>query len=170
VDVGSGAGVPGLPIKIVRPGIRPTLVESVQKKARFVESLVGRLGLTQVEVIAERAETLGRRDAYRDAFDVCTARAVATLPALIELCAPLVRPGGVLALPKSGDVDAEVKSGLAAFEALSVRLESIYHVPESVGLGSGRVVVTCRKLGPTDRAYPRRPGLVRSRPIGSRPS
>ncbi|HEX6509775.1 MAG TPA: 16S rRNA (guanine(527)-N(7))-methyltransferase RsmG [Chloroflexota bacterium] len=164
-DVGSGTGAPGLPIKILFENWSLFLIESIQKKARFLEDAIARLGLADVSVLAERAEKVGADPRYRDTGDLCLARAVASLPALLELCAPLVRGGGFLAFPKSGDVDAEVESADAAAVALHTRLVRILSVPEALGLGAGRAIVLYQKLGPTPGGYPRRVGLATSRPI-----
>jgi 16S rRNA (guanine527-N7)-methyltransferase len=165
VDVGAGAGVPGLALKIVYPHWTLTLIESLGKKARFLEMAVRHLGLTGVTVLAERAEEVARREPWRDGADLCLARAVAPLPRLIELCAPLVRERGWLVLPKSGDLDTEVRMAGKAMSLLRVELERIVPVPEDLGLGETRAIVVCRKVGPTPPAFPRRVGLAKSRPI-----
>lgn len=166
VDVGSGAGIPGVPIKILLPRARLTLVESIGKKAAFLEALVRELALEDVEVKAARAEDLATTAPLRDSADLCMARAVAPLPTLLELCAPFVCPGGMLLLPKIGALDAELKSARAAERALHTSLERVVAIPDEVRLGHGRVVLAYRKLSPTPSGYPRRVGLARTRPIG----
>lgn len=166
VDVGSGAGIPGIPLKIVYPHWSVELVESVGKKAGFLEMAVKEIGLGGVRVKNARAEELGRIADWRDAADLCLARAVAPLPALVELCGPLVRPGGLLAFPKSGDVMAETESAQAAAEALRVTLHHVSWVPEELGLGPDRAVVIYEKTEATPSGYPRRVGLAQVRPIG----
>ena len=101
VDVGSGGGLPGLPLKIVRPDIAVTLVEADSGKAAFLVQACARLGLTDVEVLARRAEDVGHDARYRESFDVAVARALAPLPTLVELCLPLVRIGGRLLAQKT---------------------------------------------------------------------
>jgi 16S rRNA (guanine527-N7)-methyltransferase len=165
VDVGAGAGVPGLALKIVYRHWTLGLIESVGKKARFLELAVRHLDLVGVTVLAERAEEVGRKVSWRDEADLCLARAVAPFPTLIELCAPLVRERGWLLLPKSGNVDKEVRTASNAMPLLRVELERIVPVPENLGLGGTRAIVVCRKIGPTPPAYPRRVGLAKSRPI-----
>ena len=165
VDVGAGAGVPGLALKIVYPHWTLALIESLGKKARFLEMAVRHLQLVDVTVLAERAEEVARSEPWRDGADLCLARAVAPLPTLIELCAPLVRERGWLMLPKSGDLDKEVRTASKAMPLLRVELERIVPVPEDLGLGETRAIVVCRKTGPTPPAFPRRVGLAQSRPI-----
>ncbi|HZU13140.1 MAG TPA: 16S rRNA (guanine(527)-N(7))-methyltransferase RsmG [Chloroflexota bacterium] len=166
VDVGAGAGLPGLPLKIVFPDWSLTLVDSVGKKTKFLESVVRELGLSGVTVVNARAEEVGRRPAYRDRADLCVARALAAMPTLLELCAPLVRPGGLLLFPKTVGVDREVELAGEAARRLHVRLSSVDEVPGDLGLGEDRVVVVYEKTGPTPSGYPRRVGLAKSRPIG----
>src|SRR2546429_3540958 len=101
VDVGSGGGLPGLPLKIARPELAVTLLEADQAKAAFLVQACARLDLSDVEVVARRAEDVGRDPRYREAFDVAVARALAPMPALVELCLPLVRVGGALLAQKT---------------------------------------------------------------------
>lgn len=164
VDVGSGAGVPGVPLKILFPRWELTLIESIGKKAAFLTHLVQRLDLPNVSVAAARAEVLGADPAYRDRADLCVARAVANLPTLIELCAPLVSAGGLLVFPKSGDVEREVASAGEAADRLKVRFELL--VPMPGGERRSKVLVVLRKVEKTPPGYPRRVGLAKSRPIG----
>jgi 16S rRNA (guanine527-N7)-methyltransferase len=165
VDVGSGAGVPGIPLAILFPDWRLVLVESVQKKARFIEETARALSLDSVMVVAERAETLGRVIDRRDRADVCLARAVAGLPTLLEYCAPLTKTGGWLIFPKSGPVESEIRSAETAAEQLRCELSFIKPVEGSLGLGQGKFTVAYRKTGVTPERFPRRTGLARSSPI-----
>lgn len=167
VDVGTGAGVPGIPLKILFPRWSMLLVESVLKKAKFVREVAEALDLADVSVAHARAEEVGAMAQHRDAADLCLARAVSALPSLLELCAPLVKVGGLLVFPKSGDVKMECDSAEPAARALKVRLQQLYLVPDNVGLGKNRFVVVYRKSGSTPSAFPRRVGLATSRPIGS---
>jgi 16S rRNA (guanine527-N7)-methyltransferase len=168
VDVGSGAGFPGLPLKIVRPDFRLVLIESVGKKARFLHAVADALDLPGVTVLTERAETAGWRTELRDTAQICLARAVAPLSVLLELCAPFVHTGGLLAFPKSGDIAAEVTGAEVAARKLRVELLECWAVPKNLGLGLNRLVIVYRKVGPTPEGYPRRVGLARSRPLGAR--
>jgi 16S rRNA (guanine527-N7)-methyltransferase len=167
VDIGTGAGIPGIPLKIVRPEWELALVESIAKKAEFLESVVDDLGLSDVIVLNGRAEDLGHEVGWRDGADLVVARAVAGLPTLLELCAPFARSGGLLALPKGAGAHLEISRAAAAARALNLEHVETVTVPESLGLGADRVVVLYRKTAPTPAGYPRRIGLARSRPIGS---
>src|SRR5690349_12886688 len=120
VDVGSGGGMPGLPLKIAFPALRVTLVESVNKKADFLRSTVADLGFADVQVVAQRAELAGRDPAHRDAYDWALARALGKLPVVVELCAPFLAPGGLLVAQRSGDLDADLLAAAPAFKALRV--------------------------------------------------
>ncbi len=164
IDVGSGAGFPGLPLKIVYPGMGLTLVEATQKKARFLEAAVEGLGLDGMEVVAERAERLGQDPAYREAFDVVLARAVAPLPVLAELALPLCRRGGVVVAYKSPGVEGEVAEARRAVEVLGGAPPRIVEVPANA-TGDPRVLVTIEKRGTAPRKYPRRPGLPTKQPL-----
>ncbi len=170
VDVGTGSGAPGLPLKILFPAWSFTFVESVQKKARFLSRMLEELGLEDVAVEARRAEEVAWLDRFRDAADLCFARAVAALPALIELCSPFVRSGGFLVFPKSGDVSGEIATATAAARALRVECTALTRIPVDVGLGDDRYVVIYRKVARTPEGYPRRIGLATSRPLGGSPA
>jgi 16S rRNA (guanine527-N7)-methyltransferase len=163
VDVGSGGGMPGLPLKIAFPRLRVTLVESVHKKAEFLRSTVSALGLDEVEVVAERAETAARDVAHRDAYEWAVARALGTLPVVVELCAPFLAPGGLLVAQRSGDLDAEVVRAAPAFKALRLWTRTPIYLDLPALPGHGLVVG--EKYAPTPDAYPRRPGLARKRPL-----
>lgn len=167
VDVGTGAGIPGLVLAILFPHWSVLLIESVQKKARFVADTARTLDLAGVSVEAVRAEEIAARRAWRDRADLCMARAVAALPSLLELCGPLVKVGGVLALPRSGDVAGEIDAAAPAAAALALRSEGVRAVSPELGLGDRRFIALYRKVGPTPPGYPRRVGLATSRPIGS---
>ena len=164
VDVGSGGGMPGLPLKIAFPALRVTLVESVNKKADFLRETVSDLGLKDVLVIAERAELAARQEDHRDSYDWATARALGTLPVVIELCAPFLAPGGLLVAQRSGELDAEVLHSAPAFKALRMwsRTPIYLDIPQLPGHG----LVVGEKYAPTPQAYPRRAGLPRKRPLG----
>jgi len=163
VDVGSGGGLPGLPLKLARPELRLTLVEANRKKAAFLTHACAILGLEDVEVLAARAEDAGRDPRLRDSFDAATARALASLPVVVELCLPFVRPGGrLLAMKTAGAEEAE--RAMPAITALNAELLDVRPAPSTArSLGT---VVVIRKLGPTPDAYPRRAGVPLRKPLG----
>ena len=161
VDVGSGGGLPGLPLKIVRPDLEVTLIESDQQKAAFLVQAAARLGLKGVEVVAMRAEDAGRDPRYREAFDVAVARALAPLPVLVELCLPLVRLGGRLLAQKTDRED--IGRAHRAIGLLGGRLEAAVASPS--GTRALGVIVVVAKLSPTPRTYPRRPGVPSRKPL-----
>jgi 16S rRNA (guanine527-N7)-methyltransferase len=163
VDVGSGGGMPGLPLKIAFPALQVTLVESVNKKADFLRETVAQLGLADVEVVADRAENAARDARYRDAFDWATARALGTLPVVVELCAPFLAPGGLLVAQRSGDLDTDLVHAAPAFKALHLwsRTPIYLDLPGLPGHG----LVVGEKYASTPANYPRRPGMPRKRPL-----
>ena len=161
VDVGSGAGLPGIPIKIARPDLDVTLIEADQGKAAFIVHACAALGLERVEVVARRAEEAGHDPKLREAFDVAVARALAPLPVLAELCLPLVRVGGRLLAQKT---EAEDPTAAArAIRLLGGELSFILPAP-SPARGTGTVVVI-DKVRPTPSIYPRRAGVPARKPL-----
>ena len=164
VDVGSGAGFPGLPLKIAWPGLRVTLVESVGKKTAFLRHIVDTLQLEWVEVHNGRAETLAREPRLRESFDVATARAVAHMAALAELTLPFCKAGGTVVAQKKAGIDEELKEAEAAISLLGGELERI-EVVDDVEPEDPRWLVVLRKVAPTPERYPRRPGIPAKRPL-----
>jgi 16S rRNA (guanine527-N7)-methyltransferase len=161
VDVGSGGGLPGLPLKIVRPDLELTLIEADQDKAAFLVHACARLGLDGVRVIARRAEDAGHDPLLRETFDVAVARALAPLPVLAELCLGLVRVGGTLLAQKT---DREgTGAAVKAIEIMGGSLSAVHPSPSGARL-SGTVVVI-DKIRPTPDAYPRRPGIPNRKPL-----
>jgi 16S rRNA (guanine527-N7)-methyltransferase len=156
VDVGSGTGVPGLVLALVRPHRAVVLVESVQKKAAVLTGIAVELGAHNVDVCAQRAEDLGR-GADRDRFGLAVCRALAPPPVAVELCLPLVRDGGRLVI-WAGETDAAAVS--VAAEGVGGVLERIEPAP-----GDRRSFVVVRKTGPTPERFPRRPGMAAKRPL-----
>lgn len=161
VDVGSGGGLPGLPLKIARPGLIVTLVEADQAKAAFLVRACAALELRDVAVLARRAEEVGRDPLFRESFDVAVARALAPMPVLAELCLPLVRVGGRLLAQKTDREDLEGAG--RAVEALGGSLNRVVAAPSSVRQAGTVVIVD--KIRPTPPAYPRRPGVPARRPL-----
>lgn len=161
VDVGSGGGLPGLALKIARPDLAVTLIESDQAKAAFLVQAAARLSLRGVDVLARRAEDVGREPRHRESFDLATARAVAALAVVAELCLPLVRVGGRMLAQKTSQEDAGAAGH--AIEVLGGSLGSVISTP-SRARSMGTVVVV-DKVRPTPDAYPRRAGLPSRRPL-----
>ena len=166
VDVGAGAGFPGLPLKLVRPGISLGLVESTGKKASFLRYVVETLGLDGVEVYTGRAEELAHRTELRGRCDLALARGLARLPTLLEYTLPFTCPGGLVAAWKHGGdgLKAELDSARNALRVLGGRVKSIYPV-KATGLEDNRVVVVIEKVKETPEEYPRRPGVPRKQPL-----
>jgi 16S rRNA (guanine527-N7)-methyltransferase len=163
IDVGSGGGMPGLPLRIAFPTLRVTLLESVGKKATFLRETVVDLGLDDVEVVAKRAEEAGRDPAHRDSYDVAVARALGTLPVVVELCAPFLAQGGLLVALRSGDLDTGIQRAAPAFKAL--RLWTRTPIELALPGLPGHGLVVGEKYAPTPQAYPRRSGMPRKRPL-----
>ncbi len=161
VDVGSGAGLPGIPIKIARPDLEVTLIEADQAKAAFLVNSCAKLQLDHVEIVARRAEEAGHDPRLREAFDVAVARALAPLPTLVELCLPLVRVGGRLLAQKTEAEDAATAA--RAIDLLGGALSGVQSTP-STARRAGTVVVI-DKVRPTPPRYPRRPGVPARKPL-----
>lgn len=165
LDVGSGAGFPGLPLAIVRPGVAVTLLEATGKKAAFIRRIADDLGVLNVTGLNLRAEEAGHHPTLRGHIDIVLARAVARLPALLEYCLPFVRPGGFVLALKRGDLVEELTEGAQAASELGGTLGDVTPVPVA-GL-DGHVIVRIDKTGETPATYPRRPGVPTKRPLGS---
>jgi 16S rRNA (guanine527-N7)-methyltransferase len=164
IDVGSGAGFPGLPLKIFNPSIELTLVESVGKKADFCRHVVETLKLEGVQVAQQRAEALGQSEAYRQQYDWATARAVAVLPVLVEYMLPLVRVGGAMLAMKGESAPAEAHEAEHATRMLGGHLRRL--VPVTLpGVVEERYLVVIDKVAATPAAYPRRVGIPSKRPL-----
>jgi len=164
IDIGTGAGFPVIPIKIICPNIRLVLVESVGKKAEFCRHLVNLLGLEQVEVIQARAEEIGQSPKYREQFDWAVARAVAKLPTLVEYLLPLVRIGGSVLAQKGESGPAEAHSAENATRILGGQLRTVRQV-DLPGLAEDRYLVVIDKVAATPPRYPRRVGVPSKNPL-----
>ena len=165
LDVGSGAGFPGLPLKVAFPGMNVALLESVGKKAAFLRAVVDLLALQDVEVLHGRAEDLAHHPDLREAFDAVLARGLAKMPVLAEITLPFARIGGVVVAQKKGDVAAELEDAGEAVRLLgggplATRWLRLRGVPDE------RALVSTPKVAPTPARYPRRPGAPRKRPLG----
>ena len=165
IDVGSGAGVPGIPLKIALPELRVTLLDATGKRIRFLQEVIEALGLSGIGAHQGRAEEVGRDRDWREQFDLVTARAVARLPTLLEWCLPLARVGGLVLAPKAGDLTAEVAQGDRAAPLLGGHLRSVrpLDLPEL----PGRALVVIDKTGRTPPRFPRGGGLPTKSPLGT---
>lgn len=162
-EIGSGGGFPSVPLKIVRPDLKFTLIESTGKKCAYLEKVVDKLSLGGVKVLNIRAEEGARRDSLREKFDVACARGVARLNTLCEYCLPYVKTGGAFIAYK-GDADGEIKEAENAVKTLGGRLEKVFRYSLS-GEASSRCAIVIRKVKPTPAAYPRGRGKERKNPL-----
>lgn len=164
VDVGTGAGFPGLPLKIICPELRLTLVEATGKKVAFCQALVAKLRLSGVAVLKARAEELGQDPAHREQYDWALARAVAEMPVLAEYLLPLVRLGGHVLAQKGEGAPAETHAAESAVRRLGGQLGQILPV-ELPGVVETRYLVIFDKVAATPPAFPRRPGVPSKTPV-----
>lgn len=164
IDVGTGAGFPGLPLRILYPNLKLTLVESVGKKAKFCQHIVDTLGLKNVAVIQARAEEVGQDSKHREKYDWAVARAVANLSALSEYLLPLVKVGGNMLAQKGERGPAEAQSAEKAIELLGGKLKQLIQV-NLPGVVDERYLVVVEKVAATPPKYPRKPGLPAKQPL-----
>ena len=164
IDIGTGAGFPGLVLKLIWPGTKVTLVESVHKKADFCRHMAARLDLEQVEVLAERAEVVGQADLHRQSYDLAVARAVARMPILMEYLLPLVHRNGIVMAMKGEAAPAETHAAEKAIHLLGGRVRKLVHV-ELPGVVEERFIVVVDKVAQTPERYPRRIGVPAKTPL-----
>lgn len=164
VDIGSGAGFPGIPVAIVRPESHWLLLESMQKRAAFLTQVKNQLNLDNVSVLNSRAETAGRDPHYRGKYQVVTARAVTKLAVLAEYALPLLDMGGHFIAMKGSAVDEELAQAQKALEILGCEIEKLVHASLPF-CGEKRSFVIIRKCLPTPEKYPRREGMPEKRPL-----
>jgi len=164
IDVGCGAGFPGIPLKIVRGDIQLVLVDAVHKKTDFCSALAAELGLKDVIVLHERAETLGQDPDYREKFDWAVARAVAPLPVLAEYLLPLARPGGAALAQKGGSVQKEIEQSQTAMRLLGGELQEVLNF-QLPAIHENRSLLKIQKISSTPDLYPRKAGIPAKKPL-----
>ncbi|HEY41490.1 MAG TPA: 16S rRNA (guanine(527)-N(7))-methyltransferase RsmG [Dehalococcoidia bacterium] len=164
IDVGTGNGIPGIPLKIAFTEIELTLLESTTKKVAFLRHLIDQLKLGGTEIVAGRAEEVAHDSRYRESFDLVLSRAVAPLPTLAELTLPFCTVGGSMVVHKKGDIEEELRRASQAIDTLGGRLREVraLEIPE---LPDQRRLVVIGKISTTPEQYPRRPGIPKKRPI-----
>jgi len=164
VDVGTGAGFPGIPLKILYPNMKLTLIESVGKKAMFCHHIVRALGLEGVDVVRSRAEDLGQNPEHRESYDWAVARAVASLNILSEYLLPLVKVGGTMLAQKGESGPAEAQSAEKAMKLLGGKLKQL--IPVNLpGVADDSYIVLVDKIAATPPKYPRKPGVPAKQPL-----
>lgn len=164
IDVGTGAGFPGIPIKIAFPYIKVTLLDSLNKRIKFLNQVVEELDLEDVVTLHGRAEDYAKKEEYREHFDLCASRAVANLSTLSEYCLPFIKKGGCFVSYKSADSDEEIQQSEKALDILGGKIEKVdkFVLP---GSDMGRALVMIEKVKNTPRKYPRKAGVPSKEPL-----
>lgn len=164
LDIGTGAGFPGIPLKIIYPNVRFVLLDSLKKRVNFLNEVIKELGLEYIEVIHGRAEDFARKEEYREQFDLCVSRAVANLSTLTEYCLPYVKRNGFFISYKSGKIEEELQESKNAVFLLGGKLESrdTFMLPNSE---ISRTLIKIKKCENTSKKYPRKSGLPAKEPL-----
>ena len=164
IDIGTGAGFPGIPLKIAFPHLKVTLLDSLNKRIKFLNAVIEELGLEDIHTIHGRAEDYAKDAAYREQYDLCVSRAVANLATLSEYCLPYVKVDGMFVPYKSGEIDEEVKESSKAVKILGGKIEDVVKF-ELPGTDIGRSFVKIHKVKNTAKKYPRKAGMPSKEPI-----
>ncbi len=164
MDVGTGAGFPGMPLKIIYPELKITLLDSLNKRVKFLNEVIRQLELKNIDAIHGRAEDIGKNENYREKYDLCVSRAVANLATLSEYCMPFVKVGGVFVSYKSGDIDEEVLKSKKAISLFGGKIEEVvkFQLP---GTDINRAFVKIKKIKGTPKKYPRKSGIPSKEPL-----
>ncbi len=165
IDVGTGAGFPGVPLKILWPDVKLVLLDSTAKKASFLHHLKQKLGLDDVEIVVGRAEEVAHETQCREKFDVVLSRGVARLPTLLELTLPFCAVGGALIAQRKGDTESAISRAGKTISTLGGRLREAKRI-KLTEFTDGRYLLVIDKVSPTPEQYPRRPGIPAKRPLG----